>query len=179
MTAVASTTGHAISRKIDLPDYEGAKRFAQNLLIRNNVTAPPVNVYAIARSAEISVQQADFKLKHQDITGIIECHGNAIIVNRAKPVSQQNFAVAHGLGHIVLGHTICEEGQNYHHFYYDQIKTEMDRSEQEANYFATCILVPDASFRKFLWNYPTVSDQQLADIFNVPIGVIGLKRFSM
>jgi Zn-dependent peptidase ImmA (M78 family) len=179
MTAISTEqpTKSSIPLKVELPDFDGVKQKAHNLLMSYYVGTIPVNAYKIAQSEGISVQQTVFRSEFRDITALIECSGETIIVNREKPFGHCNFAVAHGLGHIILEHPICEKGENYHRFYFDRLKTEKDRTEKEANFFAMNLLAPDFVLRTLLRAKPSISDDELAEILSAPVEVVRLRRF--
>ena len=67
-----------------------------------------------------------------------------LFVSKEKDTLQRTFAVAHGLGHVVLGH-VGEEG-----FRMDATggPPHDPKAEWEANRFATALLMPEGPFRR-------------------------------
>jgi Zn-dependent peptidase ImmA (M78 family) len=68
-----------------------------------------------------------------------------LFVSKEKPPLQKAFAIAHGLGHVVLGH-VGEEG-----FRIDvagEGALHDPKAERKANRFATALLMPEGPFRR-------------------------------
>jgi Zn-dependent peptidase ImmA (M78 family) len=68
-----------------------------------------------------------------------------LFVSKEKGPLQRTFALAHGLGHVVLGH-VGEEG-----FRIDSAREKPSHdpeAERKANRFATALLMPEGPFRR-------------------------------
>jgi Zn-dependent peptidase ImmA (M78 family) len=162
-----------------LPNIAAIKQAANDLLAVHGVDDIPVGIIGIAKKENIVVQIAKFQDSYTHLTCIADCSGETIVVNKDKPSGERAFSIAHCLGHLVLGHNLCEENTQYHLFSYDSIKSETKRTEQEANIFATHILVPDQALTALLREFPFASDDDCAVICNAPIEIIKLKKFSL
>jgi hypothetical protein len=80
--------------------------------------------------------------------------------NRDEIVYRNRFAVAHEIGHILLGHVHAEQAMLCHHEYGDS-SPEM----QEANAFAAALLMPERFLRQVFDGIQSV--QQMAEVFGV------------
>jgi len=101
------------------------RQVARSVVKRHRVTAPPVDVHAIARAVGVTVNDADLgsvdaRLYRRDGDWILE-------VNPGFAPTAQRFSVAHELGHLLLGHEGCG--------------TNAD-DERAANVFAAELLMP-------------------------------------
>ncbi|MGN0482963.1 MAG: ImmA/IrrE family metallo-endopeptidase [Lachnospiraceae bacterium] len=70
-----------------------------------------------------------------------------IFINTSTRLSREIFTLAHEIGHIILhiqGSTTFIDNTN------TISSKSMDEKEQEANYFAVCLLMPEEELRKFL-----------------------------
>ena len=63
--------------------------------------------------------------------------------NQAVPCARLRFSEAHEIGHIVLGHDM-ERITNYRKTNDPRLKALYEQYEREANYFAACLLMPEA-----------------------------------
>lgn len=101
-----------------VPDTPVARAAAVRLW-RSHGAAVPVDVFAIARAADLTVIVGAF-----DHSGLLR-DGTVIEVPSRDPLARQRFTVAHELGHATLRHEVPE-----------------DRIEVEANAFAAELLLP-------------------------------------
>jgi len=163
-------------RKVSLPDFSRIRRIAQDLLTVNGIEEPPVRAKSIAQNCGVHIVYAEFLDEHQGIAGLIECDGKTIVVNIGKTAEQCNYTIAHELGHSVLQHNICEASQDYHVLYCDLARQAQTLTEQEARFFAMHLLVPDFMLQDYLENFPFASNEQLANVFGVPVEILKLRR---
>ena len=99
------------------------------------------------------------KLPNKETLGVLLAKGDklCILVNDNIPnFGRRNFTIAHELGHYALGHYL--RGTEFH---CDETKIKddeevVDEQEKEANYFASCFLLPkdkvEKEFKKWLAN---------------------------
>jgi len=163
-------------RIINVPDFSYIRRVTSDLLVANGITEPPVDAYVIAQNCGVRVTYVEFMDEHKGIAGLIECDGKDIAINSEMTDEQCNYAIAHELGHSVLGHEICGESQEYSFLYRDLLRQKQTHMLQEARFFAMHLLMPDAMLCDYLENFPFATDEQLADIFDVPVEILKLRR---
>lgn len=154
-------------------DFAAAKRLALRVLKENFVVKPPVIAAELAEASGIRVYESVFKPEYSHIAGFIDFDKNIILVNAEDSHARKNFTAAHELGHYLLGHGDDDEYTVLLRNPDDMVKTPI---EQEANYFAANLLVPESFLREYLDNYPRVTDQQLAKVFGVSAEVIRYRR---
>ncbi len=115
----------------------------------------PIDVLAIASALGVKVYDTEFAAPGISLLVIIDRkrvpgwsspgERATLFISREKGPLQKTFAIAHGLGHVVLGH-VGEEG-----FRIDATgeKPPHDpEAEREADRFATALLVPEGPFRR-------------------------------
>lgn len=127
--------------------YKGARNAAWQCLIDFKIAALPVQVIAIARSAEIKVVKNSkvqtLKREESGITVIIERQPVIIYRDEEKP-ERCRFTIAHELGHIFLGHTLNNENG--------------EDEEKAANIFARDLLAPACVLHELkAWDAETIT----------------------
>jgi Zn-dependent peptidase ImmA (M78 family) len=98
-----------------------------------------------------------------------------IIYNVRKPITRQGFAIAHCLGHHVLGHGKCprETGFSAH---------VSDQREKDANAFAVELLLPEEAVREYLHQYHTpdrLSVEALSRHFHVELALMSFRLHTL
>lgn len=152
------------------PDYNLARQIAAKTLNENNFSDPPVLPKALAENYGLSVLFADFPDNLSDVMGFIDFEDNSIFVNRANARNRQTFTIAHELGHALMHRDYIEA----HPAEYKVLRRQpmggtKDPIEQEANAFASYLLVPT----NMLDRYKTVATaSELARLFAVSEDVI-------
>lgn len=153
---------------------------------------------------EIVIQKYNFKLiktnelESTDIIANLNFHNKTIKLFGIEYFSntQLKFALAHELGHILLGHgqilkteqrTSDEQSINQQSFY--GLAINIDRLEFQANYFAACLLLPRTLFKKLFiahlnyygnknrWFSPLFIDNQPCNIDNYFKIIIPLAKY--
>nr|WP_282560224.1 ImmA/IrrE family metallo-endopeptidase [Motilimonas cestriensis] len=106
----------------------------------------PVKVDSIGRRLSIQVRKLDpLNAEHTGLSGMVEIQDDLKLAyfNASESINRQRFALAHGIGHLVLGHVISaaprlvdgEDGRHYS-------ASNSSQMEQEANNFAMQLLMP-------------------------------------
>lgn len=148
---------------------------AEKVLQDNFVAQPPVPVYDIARKNGLKIARVHFPTKYSHIQGFITKENNAYImyVNADDSIGEQNFTIAHELGHWKLHKAQLEKDLNKSVLFRLSIaELNKDKLEAEANLFAATLLIPDELYEK----YKDDLDQKgLADKFGVSEDIIGYK----
>jgi Zn-dependent peptidase ImmA (M78 family) len=157
------------------PNLAKAKESALNVLRDNLIIKPPVIAEALARGYGLRVVYCLFKPEFNDIAGFINIQEKKIAVNREDPIYCQNFTIAHELGHYLLDHNL--ESPEYSCLFRYPEKQAKVPEENEANYFATNLLVPQQMLREIVDKYPFADDLQLSRLFGVPADTIKLQKF--
>lgn len=156
-----------------------------NLLEKNLVLAPPVNVEAIASALGIHVRKTP---TDDEVSGFLLKQGDVSLigVNALHHPNRQRFTIAHEIGHFVLDH-------------FDQVHVDkavmklrdeasrkgIHKEEVEANRFAAELLMPREFLRQEL-SRGTLNDllddrgmQQLAKRFQVSVQAMSNRLASL
>jgi Zn-dependent peptidase ImmA (M78 family) len=157
------------------PDYERARKEAYRLLIKNYISAPPIDLEELAESEGLHIAVASFKEK--DISGLIDLEKQLILVNLFDSSPRQRFTIAHELGHWVLHQDEIFKNKDIVVLFRKNLSDEeSDPLEQEANYFAANLLVPLMFLNELTL---AKSNKELAEIFDVSESVIAIRRGSL
>lgn len=117
------------------------QKMAMSLLKNARITAPPVNVHAVAAALGATVQP---EFAEDDLSGALHrtTAGPIIGVNASHHPNRQRFTIAHEIGHVVL-----HEGED---LFVDRVfrrdgrsSAAVDPVEIEANKFAASLLMPE------------------------------------
>lgn len=150
-----------------------AKTRAEEILKENYITTPPIDVYEIAKNEGLEIEIKDFGDKFSNISGYIKPEMRTIFINSRDSENRRKFTVAHELGHWLLHRDKLEkEPEKYAILYRIPIgRSSGDPIEQEANYFAANLLVPEA----LLSGMRGYTEEQLSKEFMVSKDVIGYR----
>lgn len=124
------------------------RRIVEELLDKHQIKEPPVDVEKICESHGLSVVRKDV----ESISGfIIRNDGKAVIgVNSSNALVRQRFTIAHELAHYLIhppGTDDVHVDSGFDVRFRDELSSQgTDKSEQEANFFAAELLMP----QKFL-----------------------------
>lgn len=153
--------------QISIPDFTKAKREALHLLdmfgYLNSQFELPVDPIKIARTLGVNVYFTTFTKEQKNISGFFNVEENAIYVNKEEDLLRQISTVAHELGHKRL-HESWLLSSEHKILLRDQLIEPQDPIEQEANIFATHLLVPKIYLDRYK-KMATVS--KLARLFGV------------
>ena len=128
--------------EIDEARWDLTKKTANDLV--KDFTSPPIPVSEIAMENGVDVVYANFGKHSKKVAGFCDFREEKIYVNNADPIKRQFFTVAHELGHWLLHQEIFEKNPDEYSVLARLQSTESDNPlEQEANYFAANLLVPD------------------------------------
>ena len=157
---------------------ERIKNMTMKILETHRIWKPPVIAVKLAREYGFGVFTAGFGPSHADcVAGYIDIADKKIIVNADDSPEQQNFTVAHELGHYLLEHHLSEDFvKNYSVLLRNTCAGEAMPMELEANVFADNLLVPAIFLREYRDKYPHATDRELARVFGVSPEVICYRR---
>lgn len=89
-----------------------------------------------------------------------------IFTNTCSRLSREIFTLAHEIGHVILH---LNEGDSFVDDYNTITEKNIDEKEQEANYFAACLLMPSDELVKFI-------DLELQDFENTGLSAMDIAR---
>ncbi len=130
------------------------RRIVEELLEKNGITEPPIPVEKISEECGLSVIRRNV----ESISGfIIRGEGKAVIgVNSSNPIVRQRFTIAHELGHYLIhppGTNDVHIDSGFEIRFRDDLSSQgTDTSEQEANFFAAELLMPQQFIQSDLEN---------------------------
>lgn len=123
----------------------------------------PIDPYVIA--ADVGLFVSDLPHEERDVSGGLE--GDTIYINPTDPRTRKRFAVAHELGHFVLGH-----GQSFRDPAENFSYGNQNQKEAQANEFAVELLMPEVAIKHFVV-YKGITDAELlADRFDVSLAAL-------
>lgn len=134
------------------------RRIVEELLDKHRITKPPVDVERICESIGLSVVRKNV----ESISGfIVQNDGKvAIGVNSSNIPARQRFTIAHELGHYLLhppGTDDVHVDSKFQVRFRDELSSQgTDISEQEANFFAAELLMPQEFIEADLRNVGNV-----------------------
>ena len=114
---------------------------------------PPIPVYEVARLKGLAVYEAEFRENVKGHHGFCDFVDDAIYLNKASSPTQQIFTAAHELGHWILHGPKYKQNNERFAFLPKAGSIAYDtgnREEDEANFFASRLLVPSLLLQPYL-----------------------------
>lgn len=133
---------------------------ANNFLSKSKIVKPPVDLKKILVDNQVLLFERDLNnVAGNTLSGFIQKDEDGslkIFVNSKHANTRNSFTVAHELGHFALGHL---EGKKRVISYRDS-NALYNEKEREADYFATCLLMPREFLEKYAAEHmlPTLSE---------------------
>lgn len=152
------------------PRKKMARDLALNLLKKFTITAPPIDVEALAKACGLKVEYVNIA---GNLSGQLYPDLEEIAVNiRNRPVQRQRFTIGHELGHWQFKHHLLDQlppdTLGYSGAFENEGTSEGRSSiEIEANTFAAEILMPSPWIRKLPKGVKTGTPDQLAGEYRV------------
>ena len=161
-------------------DFERAKNFAARIINRYGLNRPPVDPEKIAENEGIKVYYAKLSEEIEDkVSGYFDplretnIGKGAIIINVNISPARKIFTIAHELGHVLLHHDIRNENRitsvQYRTDNWD--RGNKPEIEQEADVFATHLLMPSKWIKKYYEMSKDVGEkptpEKLSQLFGV------------
>ncbi|MDR6190356.1 Zn-dependent peptidase ImmA (M78 family) [Agrobacterium pusense] len=138
---------------------EGAATDARKIAAQNRLSLVPLDVVALAQSLGLKVIKEPMA---ENTSGYLrrEDGGWTLGVNSLHHPNRQRFTIAHEIGHYFLHreHSSFEDGLLF------RKTANRNHQEDEANYFASLLLMPEVEFRRTL---TTSSVEEAAAYFGV------------
>lgn len=146
------------------------RKMAEELLKKHNLNKIPVDLNAILKAENIKYFERDLtELKLGNDTEALLLHSDKeslIVMNTAieeKYPGRKKFTVAHEIGHFFL-HT--KKGEPYVAARRDK-NNFFNKEEEEANKFASHLLMPNSFVEEAFFNYRPLTLKNLASLFKV------------
>lgn len=142
-----------------------------NKIFEDNSGEIPVNVEQIAKNNEISIEYMEFKSNKLDGLLVFYSGKSKIFLNsnivKNSSYYRTRFTIAHELGHYFIDEHrqhIIDKGSIFSETEYQS----SDEMEKEADFFASCLLMPDEEFKSHcLEPFSPKLIFDLSEIFNV------------
>lgn len=121
----------------------------------------PVSLHAIVEKYTLTVAIGEFADK--EVSGAYDKADKMIYIADDEPANRKAFTVAHELGHYFLHDKKSED--IFYRAQIIQLPDEERKDEQEANWFAATLLMPEPQLKRFF--VMTKDIAELATIFGV------------
>ena len=150
-------------------DFNRAKDIADEVLKENYITKPPVPVFELAKNYGYEVIEVEMPT---NIAGLVDINKNIMFVNKSDTDTRKAFTVAHELGHIKLHLSELEKNPELGILYRRPLgEKNSDTKEQEANFFAASLLVPNTMYEEILKQYKDVLPENKIELLSKLFGV--------
>jgi Zn-dependent peptidase ImmA (M78 family) len=140
--------------RIPFLDYEVIEDRAQSLLKNIGYTNGIVNLEDICQQLKIQLISSEEELYDSydnQILGQADFQQREISIFNHEHIGRMRFTIAHEIGHFALQHNDfikCESVVENDLVIQEDQKSPLERLEFQANYFASCLLLPKDSFLK-------------------------------
>ena len=141
----------------------------ERILTDNFVVAPPVEIDEITGNYGLELVEADFKDYASKISGFID--GDTIFVNEKDSQARQVVTIANLLGRFILYKDKLTGDGAYNVLRRAPIGEMTGPVEEDANYFAAMLLIPDILLEK----YKDHDAHLLEKVFGVPSDFLGYR----
>ncbi|HSE29265.1 MAG TPA: ImmA/IrrE family metallo-endopeptidase [Candidatus Saccharimonadales bacterium] len=137
-------------------DWKRVENKAHEILNKFNIKEPLIDVYSIADAEGININPVIPGEDHE-FSGFLDSNGEkpVMYVNADESVTRQNWTIAHELGHYYLQHKPDEWGIAWRN------QSDKNEFEQEADYFAACLLVPEQMLRSLMRKFKLKAEDSL------------------
>lgn len=178
------------SQRVPFISFEKIENLVSSLLSRINYMGGAVNLDEICKQLNIFVKKSNEISQTSDgqnILGRVNFINNKIVIFDHENIFRERFTLSHEIGHFALKHdafltceSVIEEDLTFNTN--ENKLNEIERMEYQANYFASCLLLPEIEFKKSVeysrlkfdirdkgWGYIYVDDQidNLRDYHNL------------
>jgi len=152
--------------------YKNARNAAWQCLLDFNISELPVKPSTIAKQSGIKI------IKNSSINELSKGESGAtylinskwyIVYNDTEPRQRSRFTVAHELGHILLGHIMCDK------HYARTFDTSRPTIEQEADVFAARLLAPAC----VLWALNVHTPQDISELCDISLAAAQVRSERM
>lgn len=152
--------------------YKNARNAAWQCLLDFDIRELPVKPSTIAKQLGIKI------IKNSSINELSEGESGAtylinskwyIVYNDTEPRQRSRFTVAHELGHILLGHIMCDK------HYARTFDTSRPTIEQEADVFAARLLAPAC----VLWALNVHTPQDISELCDISLAAAQVRSERM
>ena len=142
------------------------------------ITVEPLDVERVAK--EIFDVKVVYEQLSNDLSGFLEYHPGEtrwyIYINEYENPRRQRFTLAHELAHLLIHNDIVASG------YHDDVVMFRDNEqsvvEQEANEFASKLLMPKSLFEKYI-NSGNNTIQKLSEKFDLSVAAVKYRAYKL
>lgn len=137
--------------------------------------SPPIDVYELARSNGLDIIEKPFPVDQANIAGFITVQDGRgkLYINLLDSPKRRRFTIGHELGHWRLHRSeLINNPQRSILFRIAIGQLNKDPVERDANIYAATLLVPLELLEQYS---KSMSNEKLADLFNVSTDVIGYR----
>ena len=131
---------------------------AEDFLYKNWAGEIPVNIEKLAQRAGLEVDYGSFR---PNVLGIT--HRSRVVINRAIPLSEQRFLIAHAIGHHLDGSWDKKSHEEVTH----TLNSNTVFKEKTANAIAIGLLVPKQSLKYVMKEKNLRSCDEISKFFSV------------
>lgn len=138
--------------------YRTAASYAAELVEEAEITAPPVNIFALIKLLDIELE---FCSLPENISGFYQpsLYGRPLIaINASHPMHRKRFTAAHELKHVFLDKDVNISFLS---------RSRVNQIEKEANSFASSLLMPEGLVNLLYDHYGYKSARILSRVFGV------------
>lgn len=152
-----------------MANFGRAQKLAEEVLKENYITKPPVPIVELAKNYGFEVVEAELS---PNIAGFVDMKRHIIFVNKSDPETRKAFTIAHELGHIKLHSSDLEKNPDLGILYRRPLgRKDEDGKEQEANFFAASLLVPESMYKEIRKQYKDILPENEIDLLSTLFGV--------
>jgi len=160
------------------PRYSHASKEATKLLAQVNLNSPPIELKTILEHLNINLLEYDFP---KNISAILLKDEDMLVVgvNKNDPPNRQRFSIAHEIGHYILRHynDVFIDTSEIATGRFDYSDNSNKAQEQEANHFASELLLPSSLIQKDFKRFKNVDE--LARIYKVSKEALWIKLLKL
>jgi Zn-dependent peptidase ImmA (M78 family) len=128
----------------------------------------PIDLNRIVNHCKLTIRQGEFH--DSNLEGALDRTSRTIFLSENDTFEGKNFTLAHELGHFKLHSGIKTDIFTMHQLNDLLIRQGDDPKEDQADLFASCLLMPEKSVRS-LWDAANKDIEMLSKIFGVPVVV--------
>lgn len=152
-----------------MADFNRVKNIADEVLKENYINKPPVPVFELAKNYGYEVVEVELP---PNIAGLVDIKKHIIFINKSDSDTRKAFTVAHELGHIKLHAPELEKNPDLGILYRRPLgEKDSDSKEQEANFFAASLLVPESMYDEIIKKYKDALPENKIDLLSTLFGV--------
>jgi Zn-dependent peptidase ImmA (M78 family) len=140
-----------VAMQIIQANFKRAQTEAEKLVKAYSFDTPPIDPCVIADDFGVNVRFVTFAEDFSNkVSGFFDYEEQTIFVNEAEHPNRQTFTIAHELGHKILHEEYLRSSDYKVLLRQSEIIGKKDPVEQEADAFASNLLVPNFLLKKYM-----------------------------